>query len=222
MQGESYVQFRYVDRDMLLDGRLPASLDHSRGDHITYLYAEPNNEGVVGVGSARIIDAPLDDLFAASLPISPENRQLLEKYYKQGRIIRELGGVALAGGADAKASFSIVRETLQRAIRNRTGELLLGSQTNIALGSYRRMFGSAVQQIGGATPLETGNGKRVNLTPVLSDTSTTLDTLLADIRRPELDDLARERLSKSLIFLCDGLRTEEMSDQVNEFLSEQK
>lgn len=220
MQGESYVAQGYIDASTLEpDGRLPHHLDHSRGDHITYFHATPQAEAVTGEASARVIDLPLESHFAYKLDLFPKYRDRLEEIQSSGRLIRELGGVSLRGGAKSIASFSIVREVVQRAIRNNSGEIILGSQTDHALHGFRMMFGDiAVKQIGDAAILSTGESRDVKLTPVMADICKTPGNMVAAIESPYTENSVRNKLIQSLAFLVDGLYREEVDEPVNQFL----
>ena len=220
MQGESYVAEGYLDQSVLeTDGRLPECLDHSRGDHVTYFHAKPGLEGLKGEASGRVIDFPLQSLFAYSLDIFPKYHDQLNEMQASGRPIRELGGISLRGEAESIASFSIVREVIQRAIRHSSNEIILGSQTDHALHGFRMMFGdTAVKRIGDSTILNTGMGHEVKLTPVMADICKTPDSMIKTIQSAATESRMRSKLVRSLGFLVDGLYRNEVSEDVNDFL----
>jgi|GEM_PF-3277510 len=223
MHGASYVQFRYLDESVLIDGRLPDELDHSRGDNITYLHAtaNPTMPDFSGEASGRLVDGSFDSLFVSDLHINEEYREYIRNLERQGRVIRELGAISLTADAKTLASFSIVRDVVQHSIRSGGNDILLGSQTAIALRGFKAMFGpKAVRTMGGSTTLQTGEDKSVRLTPVFSDTKTVLADVLDGIQSADSNEDERSRLAKSLAFLVDGLEESERPDRVSEYLAD--
>lgn len=225
LQGESYVRSGIAHESVLDEGgSLPEWLDHARGENITYYVATPNGSDVKGWGSGRLIDAELESLAVyegCEEVMYPEQKETLLDAARAGRVIREVGAMALSQSANSLASFCIVRDVVQHAIRNDTQELLMGRQTPQALKGFRTMFGSsAVQQIGESVVLDAGGGLEVELTPVCADACGSLDSLLSDINNPLLDERRRSRLSQSLAFLADGLHYEDMSEPVSEYITQ--
>lgn len=225
LQGESYVRFGIAHESVLDDGgSLPEWLDHARGDNITYYVATPNGTEAQGWGSGRLIDGELESLAVyegCESVMYPEQKEFLLDSTRSGRIIREVGAMALSQSASSLASFCIVRDVVQHAIRNDTQELLMGRQTPQALRGFKTMFGSsAVQQVGESAELDAGGGLKVELTPVCADACGSLDSLLSDINNPLLDERRRSKLSQSLLFLADGLHYEDMSEPVREYITQ--
>lgn len=223
MQGGSYVRFGIADPSVLEeDGRLPHWLDHSRGEHVTYYLARPNEAmGMTGLASARVVNGTLDTLAAYTgclENIDPKEKERLQEYREQGVTFREIGAVALTADAQSIATFCIVRDIVQSAIRSGGDEVMLGRQTPVALKGFKLMFGEvAVRQIGKATKLDAGGGLTVELTPVVGRINESFDKMLENIHDQRIDDKRRAKLSQSLLFLLDGLYASEVSDGVNRF-----
>lgn len=225
LRGESYVNFGLADKSVLdEDGCLPEWLDHAGGERITYYTATPRADGVDGWAAGRLIDGELESLAAyrdCKEAMYPEQGQFLLDAARDGRRIREVGALALSSDATSIASFSIIRDIVQCAIREDTGEILMGQQTPGALKGFRAMFGgTTVKQIGDGTLMHTGGDITVSLTPVYADACRTLDNLLCDIKNPRVDEKIRQRLTGSLMFLADGLYAEEMSVSVQDFFGD--
>lgn len=224
MQAESYVRFNIAPQSAVEpDGTLSKDLDHARGDHVTYYHATPNMPGILGEASARVINGAITSLpaYTGCLDaIYPEYKDVLNDMAEDGMTFREVGAVALTKGTSSIATFSIVRDVVQDAIRNDRSEVLIGRQTQHALNGFKAMFGSiAVKTIGTGSVLQAGEDMTVELTPVFAEATKSLDNLLAEIKQPETDEKIRGKLTQSLMFLMDGLYKSEVSDEVNEYIS---
>lgn len=221
MQGESYARFGYLEESILVDGCLPEELDHSRGENITYFHASANPymPEFHGEASGRLVNGAFESLFVSGLDITPENRQEIINQEREGRVFRELGAISLTEEAVSLASFCIVREVVQRSIRANSNDVILGSQTAIALKGFKATFGpNAVRDIGRSKKLYTGSNQYVELTPVSSDMKSFLSDVLVHIQSLVHDDKRKDRLVNSLVFITDGLLESERPDSVNKFL----
>lgn len=224
LQGESYVRFGIAHESVVENGgALPVWLDQARGDGTTYYVAMSNDlPGFDGWGSGRVIDGEFE-----SLPIYegcnevmyPECKEALVDEARSGRLIREVGAMALSRSANSLASFSIVRNLIQHSVLNDTQEFLVGRLTPHSLVGFKAMFGSSVRQIGESATLDAGGGLEVELTPVCANAGEVIDGLFDDIHNPDIEARRREKLANSLRFLADGLPLSALSDPVKEYIT---
>ncbi|HEV7951790.1 MAG TPA: hypothetical protein VGO98_00225 [Candidatus Saccharimonadales bacterium] len=234
MQGESYVAAGYVYASALDEyGRLQPELDRSRGDNVRYYLALPKDPEINprNMGSLRVITIPeggsLNDLAAYRYSqglLSPDTDVMLQDMVKHnGReSVREVCALALTKEATSLASFELLREITQAAIREKSDEKWLITFTSRAHNVFLKRYGSRVmQQVGSPVPVDVGDDRTsddLRLVPTLIHPGQLLENILEDIK--STNSLAEKtRLSSTLVFMADGLDGDDISPVVREYTS---
>ncbi len=234
IQGESYVTAGFVYPDGLDEyGRLQPDLDRSRGENVTYFLATPKNADFRNIhkqASVRVVDIPeggnLNSLAAyrySAGSIAPEHEATLKTHIEIHGVssVKEIAALAKTDAASSDASYELLREITQQAIRRNNDELWL---MTIAPNAYRSLMASfgpeAIMRVGGKVAVDEGDSRtsdELRLSPVIVSPCSGPDSILNSFKRADLPAV-RERLFKSLLFITDGLRPEELSEEVREHL----
>lgn len=235
IQGECYEREAFVyasARD--IDGRLFPELDRSRGDNVTYFLALPKRvkEGRRNEGAMRIVDVPvggsIDDLAAfrySKATMDPTAALMLrEKVAKEGPgSVREVGALSLTSDASTFATLELIRQAVQQAIRGKTQELWLITFAPRAHASIVARFSpNTVLQVGPPVPVDVGDPRTsdtLRLTPVIIEPCHLPDQMLAYILNGARDDRDRRNVLRTLLFVLDGLRDDELSEKVVSFVA---
>ena len=232
IQGESYVAAGFVYQSALDEyGRLQPELDRSRGDNIIYKLATAIDHGQGNVdldqASVRINPIPkggrLDDLTeykyikdVMSIEAELELRQIIAE--RGTDAVKGLAALSKTNEADQISSFEIIRNIFQESVQDKTDETWLITFAKPAYIAIRNNFGErAVTQIAEPVAVDVGDDRtddNLRLVPCVIKPGEVLDGLVKDIT--EASDIKRQMtLVRSLYFLSDGLKPDEMSDTVN-------
>lgn len=236
IQGESYVAAGFVYESALDQyGRLDETLDRSRGPNITYKLAtainsDPDNREK-DQASLRINSIPrggqLDNLTeykyckdVMSIETELELRQLIAE--RGTDAVKGIAALSKTNEAHPTAPFELIRDILQEAIRDDTGETWLITFAKPAFDAVKKNFGDrAMHQIAEPVAVDVGDDRtndELRLIPCVIRPCEVLDGLVQDIKE-EADDHRRMSLVRSLYFVADGLKEQEMSQSVNETIA---
>lgn len=236
IQGESYVAAGFVYPSALDQwGRLDETLDRSRGPNITYklataIDADPSDTQK-DQASLRINSIPtggrLDDLTeykycknVMSIETELSLRQLIAERGTES--VKGIAALSKTNEAHPTAPFELIRDILQEAIRDETNETWLITFARPAYEAIKKNFGDrAMHQIAEPVAVDVGDDRtndELRLVPCVIRPCEVLDGLVQDIRE-ETDDRRRMSLVRSLYFVADGLKEEEMSQSVNETIA---
>ncbi|MBH1955988.1 hypothetical protein I8H84_00215 [Candidatus Saccharibacteria bacterium] len=235
IQGESYVAAGFVYKSALDDlGRLQPELDRSRGDTVIYKLATaideeaPDNKDQA---SLRILSIPsggsLDDLAAykyckevMSIEAELDLRHTIA--LRGPESVKEIAALSKSNEASPMSSFELIRNIVQEAIRDDTNETWLITFAQPAFDAIRGNFGGrALTQISQPVAVDVGDSRtsdELRLVPTVIKPCEVLDGLVVDIQE-EQDARQQRRLCRTLFFLADGMKSEEMSDSVNSCIS---
>ncbi|MGB4762306.1 MAG: hypothetical protein WBP12_03015 [Candidatus Saccharimonas sp.] len=235
IQGESYQTAEFIcatARDE--DGRMHPDLDRSRGSNVTYFLANPKRviEGRSNQGAMRIVDVPVNgtvrDLAAfrySESTMHPNVAAMLRaKVEKEGPgSVREVGALSHTDDGSTRASFELIRLAVQQAIRGKTEELWI---ITFAPRAYRsiiaRFSPNTVLQIGAPVAVDVGDPRTsdsLRLTPVLIDPCRLPDQMVDYLLSDMADERGKRYVVGTLYAVLDGLRVDELSDYVKEYIA---
>lgn len=233
IQGESYVAAGYVYESALDEyGRLQPELDRSRGDTVKYYLATPKDPAAnqKNMGSLRVMAIPeggtLEDLaayrYSKGMLIPEVDAMLQDMIESRGTSsVREVCALAITSEATSLASFELLREITQDAIREKSDEKWLITFTSHAHNVFMKRYGvSVMQQVGLPVPVDVGDERtsdELRLIPTLIHPGELLDNILYDVTTTN-SPAEKTRLSGTLAFMADGLDQSQMSPEVYEYV----
>lgn len=221
IQGEDYVRSGYIEPVKLDDqGRILDLKDEKRD--VMYVVARHNDEGVDAIeGSLKVIRPPfgqgLESLAAyeyAEDILYPEfKEQLLEAHRAnpKGGVV-EIGALSRIEQPKSHfVSYELIREIMQRAVRDETNEKWFITFTEKAFKPIRAAFGPRVIQVAGDTVVIDEPDEHVRLIPSVIEPCKLIDNLARTVLE-EQDEGRRTMLSTTLLLMVDGLHASEISD----------
>lgn len=232
IQGESYVTAGFVFESALDEyGRLQPELDRSRGDNVEYFLAtaqNPTDASEMNQASVRLIHLPedgaLDDLAAYKYckhTLSPEHEAELRSLIatEGARSVVEIAALSKTNAAPSIASFEVIRDIVQQAVRGDTKEVWLATLAESAYQAMYDNFGPrSLTQVGERVPVDVGDprtSEQLRLVPSLIRPREVMDGIVEDLA-VITDSKQQVRLARSLVFLSDGLGDQEMSTSVKD------
>ncbi|WP_373141450.1 hypothetical protein [Mycobacterium marinum] len=234
IHAQSYVASQFVTADSLVDGALPAELDHARGQHVTYSIAyladsqieevSPGTTDPTGHAMAtwRIRDIAPDNDFT-SLPaytstagaLSSDGLDFLRSVDGDPRsILREIGALAKTPMCPAGAVLEIIRDALHRALARDVDEVWFFSIVQSTYETFVKHLGClTVRPIGNAVRLrKSGVRSHVRLVPVIVEPRRFLELLYRCATTPA-NPRAGTQLA-SFEFFAEGLPEDYVSKQI--------
>lgn len=247
--------------DPLSDWSLLERFDSARPNNkidVEYFLGTPNDPSKpeMGRGGLRIVTAKPGHLYSELPAYEHSEKKLFDSaktkikervaLYGDG-IVKELAGLSLEPEAiefdshnvvhHPSVSFELMREPLQRAIRNQTNELWLINFADRARRQLLKACGPLVLERAGENVMAHANdapedaglrSETLELTPTLVEPCMLLDNMLYSIRMMEQNPgmferysqylLAHNIFSSYLVFMADGLRKDELSEEVGSFI----
>lgn len=233
LQGESYVSAGFVYPTGLdIHGRLLPELDRSRGDDVLYKLATSINGDPEDQAALRIIGLPeggmIEDLAAykySKNDLFDGAKEALEMHIAEygAESVREIAALSKGNKAGDLSSFELIRNIVQEAVRDETNEAWFITFAKPAFDAIQRNFGPrSLTQIGNPVQVDVGDPRtsdKLRLIPTIIKPCNVLDGVIHDIDDFGHDPAQQKRLIRTLMFLADGMKQEEMSPEVYERVS---
>lgn len=224
IHAEGYHAMGFVHKDAIqADGTLTPEIDKARGPHVKYYLdykPESGRDDRAAVRKVNLLEGQTyRDLPAYALckdHFTPLGETLLDVVDDQENRIKEIGALARTTEAQPRAVYELFRKIIHEA--KDTNEVwfmtIVANTHNILVHSYgAKNFISLGENI----PIGSQDDRvedQVELKPVLVRPDKFIDNILESAKNPELRQSERHTLLKNLVFMTDGLKPDEMSDDV--------
>lgn len=233
IQGESYVTAGFVFASGLdSHGRLQPELDRSRGDNVTYYYAQsientsPNDDE----GSVRVVDIPegggIEDLAAyrySKATLTPEMDAYLHTLVAESgtSAVREVAALAHTDDANPLVSFELIRHIIQEAIVKKSDETWLITFAPSAYKAVRKNFGDKVMHVvAEKVQVDVGDDRTSSelwLQPVITRPIDVLDNLVKELKSDDISESHKTTIFRTFVFMLDGLDDVYLSGEVRDY-----
>ena len=224
IHAEGYYAMGFVNKDAIqADGTLTTEIDKARGPNVKYYLDFNPEEGAFDRAAVRKFNLVEGQTYRDTPAyaickdyLSPLGESLLDVVEDQEGRIKEIGALARSANAKPDAVFELFRKIVQDA--NETDEVWFMTIVADTRAVLEHRFGRKnFISLGENVPIGSDDelvADRIELAPTLVRPSKFIDNILVSMRDPELRVSQRRALERSLVFMTDGLRPEEMSDDV--------
>ena len=190
--------------------------------------ATPKDGDPTRQASLRVIDIPHggqpDDLPAfeyGKTTMYSGYEDILRQASSTGRL-REVSSLSLAEGASPLASFELIRQIIQEAIKKNTNETWIINFVTSAQDSLAANFSpNTMARIGEHLMIGEGDddiSDDVKLVPVMIEPCKIPDQMVEYLKNDSVEQPDKIRVLKTLHFVLDGLEGREISDDVRRYV----
>lgn len=221
-----YEDMGFIYKDAIDDnGFLNSDIDHARGSTVEYYIGiEPSDKNQEDSPSIRTTlrkisipsDGTLDDLPAYQLcreSLYPEEKAKLLSIDNPHKYIKEISALARSPETGPMATLEVLRDVLHESLGK--NELWFFSMVNTTYDSLVESFGpKAIRQIGDAVKINNPLvPDHITLVPAVVE----IDHFLFNISEAamnSIDQFQQRKFLRSLEYFANGLRDQEMDDEV--------
>lgn len=222
IQGADYLRSGYIEPCKLDAEGCILDLNDARRD-VTYVLAYRNDQPAEDIeGSLKVIRPPLGEglevlaayEYAEGALYIGFKSQLLKAHRDdpEGGVV-EIGGLSRVEQPKSPlVSYELIREIMQRAVREQTDEKWFITFTEKAFKPILASFGpNVIQRAGDSVVIDEPN-EHVTLVPSVIEPCKLIDNLAQSVVE-EPDERKRAMLSMTLLLMADGLRPSEISNE---------
>lgn len=224
IHAEGYHAMGFVNKDAIqADGTLTTDIDKARGSNVKYYLDFNPQEGTNDRAAVRKFNLVEGQTYRDTPAyaickdyLSPLGESLLDVVDDQEGRIKEIGALARSAEASPAAVFELFRKIVHDA--KDTNEVWFMTIVSDTRSVLERNFGKKnFISLGENVPIGSEDdlvADRIELAPTLVRPGKFIDNILAATKDSDLKASEVHRLRRSLVFMTDGLSSEEMSEDV--------